>query len=235
MDADMNIAMILSGGNGTRLGSDIPKQYISVKGRMIITHCLQVFGGHSEIDAIQIVAHEQWHDEIFGQMPETALEKFRGFSMPGSNRQRSIFHGLQDIMQYAEKSDIVIIHDAVRPLVSEAMLSACTEACKEYEGVMPVLPMKDTVYLGSGSKVISLLERDQVYAGQAPEAFLIGKYYEANERLMPDQIDLVHGSTEPAVMAGMDMAMIPGDEGNFKITTRMDLERFEMMLDALEL
>lgn len=228
----MNIALILSGGIGTRIGSDIPKQYMSFKGRMIITYCLQLFGAHPEIDAIQIVAHEQWHDEICRQMPEGVSEKFKGFSIPGSNRQLSIFHGLQDILRYAQRSDIVIVHDAVRPFVSQALLSACIEACKEHEGAMPVLAMKDTVYLGDGSQVLSLLERERVYAGQAPEAFLLGKYYEANERLMPDQINLIHGSTEPAVMAGMDMAMIPGDEGNFKITTPADLERFKSLLDT---
>lgn len=232
MDADMNIAMILSGGIGMRLGSDIPKQYISVKGRMIITYCLQIFGSHPEIDGIQIVAHEQWHDEIYKEMSKPVLEKFRGFSEPGSNRQRSIVHGLQDILRYAEKRDIVVIHDAVRPFVSEALLSACVETCKTHEGALPVLAMKDTVYMGNGSRIVSLLERDKVYAGQAPEAFRLGKYFEANEKLMPERIDAVHGSTEPAVMAGMNVAMIPGDEDNFKITTQADLQRFRMLLDA---
>ncbi|MBD5523537.1 MAG: 2-C-methyl-D-erythritol 4-phosphate cytidylyltransferase [Lachnospiraceae bacterium] len=228
----MNIALILAGGTGTRLGSDIPKQYVSVKGKMVITHCLQVFGIHPQIDAIQIVAHEQWHGGICRQIPEKAGKKFRGFSEPGTNRQRSIYHGLQDIMRYARKSDVVIVHDAARPLVSADMLSACVGACKEHDGVVPVLPMKDTVYLGDGGKITSLLDRSQVYAGQAPEAFLLGKYFEANRCLMPDRIDRINGSTEPAVMAGLDIAMIPGDEGNFKITTQMDLSRFKILLDT---
>lgn len=228
----MNIALILAGGTGTRLGSDIPKQYMTVKGKMIITHCLHVFGVHPQIDAIQIVAHEQWHNEIHSQIPEKVGEKFRGFSEPGTNRQRSIYHGLQDIMRYAQETDVVIVHDAARPLVSADMLSACVEACKEHDGVLPVLPMKDTVYLGDGEKITSLLERDKVYAGQAPEAFLLGKYYEANKCLMPDRIDRINGSTEPAVMAGLDIAMIPGDEGNFKITTQADMERFRLLLDT---
>lgn len=64
-------------------------------------------------------------------------------------------------------------------------------------------------------------------AGQAPELFRLGKYYEANLRLLPERIRHIHGSAEPAVLAGMDIAMIPGDEKNFKITTKADLERFE--------
>ena len=229
----MNVALILAGGTGTRLGSDIPKQYMSVKGKTIIAYCLQVFGDHPEIEAIQIVAQQEWHEEIHRQMSDAVLDKFRGFSVPGKNRQYSIFNGLQDIMQYADEKDIVIIHDAARPLVSASLLSDCVDACKNHDGVIPVLPMKDTVYLGERGKIISLLEREKVYAGQAPEAFLLGKYYEANRQLIPDAIMQINGSTEPAIMAGMDIAMIPGDEGNFKITTQTDLERFKALVNEL--
>ncbi len=226
----MNIALILAGGTGMRLGSDIPKQYIHVKGKMVISYCLEIFGTHPQIDAIQIVVRPEWEKRIQEQMPREAVSKLKGFSAPGENRQYSIFNGLQDIIQYAEETDIVIIHDAARPLVSASMLSDCVSACRKHDGAIPVLPMKDTVYLGDGSRITSLLEREKVYAGQAPEAFVLGKYYDANKRLIPDKIQKINGSTEPAIMAGMDIAMIPGDEGNFKITTQMDLDRFQTLL-----
>ena len=124
----------------------------------------------------------------------------------------------------------MIVHDAARPCASQTMLTACVDACKEHDGALPVLPMKDTVYLGDGRQITSLLEREKVYAGQAPEAFVLGKYYEANKSLIPDKIEQINGSTEPAILAGMDIAMIPGDEGNFKITTQADLERFRALI-----
>ncbi len=97
---------------------------------------------------------------------------------------------------------------------------------------MPVLPMKDTVYYSrDGQTVGKLLDRSTIYAGQAPEVFVLGRYYEANRRLLPDDILRINGSTEPAILAGMDIAMIPGDEGNFKITTKADLERFERIME----
>ena len=226
----MNIGLILAGGSGVRLGAEIPKQYIAVKGKTIIAYCLEVFGIHPLIDAVQIVAHEHWREKISSQMTKPVLDKFMGFSAPGSNRQYSIFHGLQDIVQYAKKTDVVIVHDAARPCVSQTMLTACVDACREHDGALPVLPMKDTVYLGDGRQITSLLEREKVYAGQAPEAFVLGKYYEANKSLIPDKIEQINGSTEPAIMAGMDIAMIPGDEGNFKITTQADLERFRALI-----
>ncbi len=96
-----------------------------------------------------------------------------------------------------------------------------------------MLPMTDTVYYSdtSGSRVERLLDRSRIYAGQAPEAFRLGKYLEATERLLPEKILSINGSTEPAILAGMDIAMIPGDKGNFKITTREDLEHYRRIVE----
>ena len=95
-----------------------------------------------------------------------------------------------------------------------------------------MLPMKDTVYLSrDGKSVSSLLNRQEIFAGQAPELFVLGKYYESNERLLPQKILKVNGSTEPAILAGMDIAMIPGDENNYKITTGTDLKRFREYIE----
>ena len=225
----MNTALILSGGVGSRLGVDIPKQYIKVGNRMILSYCVERLSLHPQIDAIQIVAQESWHEPIADELKTYDVnKKFKGFSGPGENRQLSIYNGLRDILTYASGTDdTVLIHDGARPCLSETLITACIEALNGHDGVLPVLPMKDTVYVSSdGRRVSSLLNRGEIFAGQAPEVFVLGKYYEANERLFPQKILQVNGSTEPAVLAGMDIAMIPGDEGNYKITTKADLERF---------
>lgn len=224
----MVTALILSGGTGTRLGADIPKQYIEVNGKPIISYCLDTFVNHDYIDNLQIVADRSWHKYISQFIP---ANKFKGFSSPGENRQLSIYNGLCDIREYASDTDIVIIHDAARPNVSEGMISECILAAQKHDGAIPVLPMKDTVYLSeNGSTISSLIPREKLFAGQAPEAFKLGKYIEANERLLPDDIKKINGSTEPAIMYNMDIAMIKGDESNFKITTSADLERFKEMV-----
>lgn len=229
----MNIALILSGGTGTRLGEEIPKQYIEIGGKSVISYCLSTCAGHERIDAIQIVAEKAWQQTVGVYMKDLDIEgKFRGFSVPGENRQLSILNGLKDIRRYAEDEDIVLIHDAARPLLKASQIDACLSGIAGHDGVMPVLPMKDTVYYSKDGKAVGgLLERNCVYAGQAPEAFRLGKYYEANMSLLPEKILSIHGSTEPAIMAGLDIAMIPGDEGNFKITTPEDLARFREIVD----
>lgn len=228
----MNIALILSGGTGTRLASDIPKQYIEVHGKPIISYCIERLSAHKQIDMIQIAADSAWQKPIRSWLPAYDHgKKFRGFSTPGSNRQLSILNGLEAIRKYADDSDYVFIHDAARPLLSQKQITACLDAAEGHDGVIPVLPMKDTVYSSAdGKRITALLDRSEIYAGQAPEVFRLGVYYAANVRLLPDRIKNINGSTEPAVMAGLDVAMIPGDENNFKITTRADLERFRSIV-----
>lgn len=225
----MNTALILAGGTGVRFGSDIPKQYIELNSKPVIAYCLDKFTAHPLIDSIQIVADDLWRDYITGFI---ISDKFRGFSSPGKNRQLSIFNGLSDIKEYSSPEDIVLIHDAARPLVSEKLITDCLNAASEHDGALPVLSLKDTIYMSDdGKSISSLLERSRLFAGQAPEAFKLGSYYDANLALMPERIFAINGSTEPAVLAGMDIAMIPGDENNFKITTKNDFERFREYID----
>lgn len=233
----MNIALVLSGGTGSRLGADIPKQYLEVNKKPIIAYCLETLSKSPDIDGIQIVADTAWQAQI--QVWLGASDpggKFRGFSLPGKTRQLSIYNGLESIRQYASDTDAVLIHDAARPLLSQDLIHRCFIAMQNStaegglatHGVMPVLPMKDTVYCSEDGKHISkLLDRKTIFAGQAPEVFPIGPYWDANVRLLPEEILAINGSTEPAILAGLDMVMIPGEEQNFKITTTADLERFQ--------
>ena len=124
---------------------------------------------------------------------------------------------------------MVLIQDAARPNTSFKLIEACFNLTEDIDGAMPVLPMKDTVYLSEdGVQVSELLERKKVFAGQAPESFRFGKYLSANEMLLPEKIRSINGSTEQAILAGMHIQMIPGDEKNYKITTEVDLEKFVM-------
>ncbi len=231
----MNIAIILAGGGGSRVKSDVPKQFVELSGKMMIVHSMEPFGESMLVNNIQIVA-----DSSYREMIEDALtdepgisEKILGFSDPGENRQLSIYNALKDIekMGLGDMVDGVIIHDAARPFVMRETVEECLRALDQHDGAMPVLPMSDTVYFSkTGEKVDELLDRNCIFAGQAPEAFRYHKYLKANEDLLPDKILHIKGSTEPAILAGLDVAMIPGDQRNFKVTTDVDLERAKELL-----
>lgn len=227
----MVFAIILSGGTGKRTGLDVPKQYIKIKDRMLIEYSFDAVAHCDAIDYFCIVASSLWRDKIEGGLNKTAKGKFIGFANPGENRQASIVSGLHLIKDYCDKNgltaDSVLIHDAARPNVTAYMMEEYIKALDGHDGVMPVLPMKDTVYLSEDGKNVSeLLDRKKIFAGQAPEVFVFDKYLKANEKLFPNAIKTINGSTEPAVMAGMDVIMVEGSEKNYKITTKEDLDKF---------
>ncbi len=231
----MNIAIILAGGVGSRVKSDIPKQFVELSGKMMIVHSMEPFGESMLVNNIQIVADSSYREMIEDALTDEPLisEKVLGFSDPGENRQLSIYNALKDIekMGLGDMVDGVIIHDAARPFVMRETIEECLLSLDKHDGAMPVLPMSDTVYFSrTGEKVDELLDRNCIFAGQAPEAFRFHRYLKANEDLLPDKILLIKGSTEPAIMAGMDVAMIPGDQRNFKVTTDVDLERAKELL-----
>lgn len=230
-------ALLLSGGIGSRLSSSTPKQYLQVNVKMVILYSLATLLKDSEIDRVWIVAAEEWQDRILAGIREEGLstERFGGFAKPGTSRQGSIRNGLKAILESVGEpadEDCVLIHDAARPLVSEQTIHTAFRLTEEHDGAMPVLPMKDTVYLSDSKKerAAERLDRDRIFAGQAPEAFRLKLYDAANARYSTEELDQVRGSSEPAINAGMDIAIFPGEEENFKITTEEDLERFEMLL-----
>lgn len=227
----MVIALILAGGTGTRLGGDIPKQYIEVNGKPIISYCLQTIMECNEIDGMWIVASKEWQYDIKKLVDRyDEKNKFKGFSEPGSSRQMSIYNGLRDMSELCDETDYILIHDAARPLLKERQIVELCKVVQHHDGVLPVLPMKDTIYYSdNGINVSKLLKRSCLYAGQAPEIFVYGKYLRANE-LLKEKAQDINGSTEPAIMAGMDIVMVQGDENNFKVTTLQDLRRFEQMM-----
>ena len=222
-------ALLLAGGKGIRAGGKVPKQYQIEGDRMIIMYSLQTLLEYPEIDAVQIVAEFEWQKKILKETERISLDlkKRIGFSVPGENRQLSIWSGLKDIYSIMEKNSYVLIHDAARPCLKSELIADCFRAAIGHDGAMPALPMRNTVYISAdGQSVSALLNRNEVYAGQAPEVFAFEKYFQANTLLTYEEKLSINGSTEPAVMAGMDIAIFPGDENNIKITTKKDLEYF---------
>lgn len=225
-------AVILSGGVGCRMQSDIPKQYIEVNGHPIIAYCLEKFARNASISGIIIAVAEEWKTYV-----ETLVDyiSFSGpvyYSAPGEVRQETIYNALRVAAQHYSDEDIVIIHDAARPLINNRLIDACIDACLTYDGAMPVLPVKDTIYQScDGETISSLLPRATLYVGQTPEAFHLGKYLQAHETTSShEELMQINGSSEIAYKQGLNIKLIPGEESNFKITTPMDLKRFEQLI-----
>lgn len=197
----------------------------------MIAYCLNTFNRHPMIDRMLIVADRAWHPFISDCIYQEQIRKFAGFAAPGKTRQLSVLNGLRAMSADAAEEDIVIIHDAARPLVPESLITSCLEHTGRADGVMPVLPVKDTCYESADGRHISrLLRRSTLFAGQAPESFRLNRYLEAHQKLSEEALKQVNGSSELAYLSGLEVELIPGAEINFKVTTMEDLQFLEAHL-----
>lgn len=228
-----HIAIILSGGVGSRMGLNIPKQYVMVNEMPILNYCLQTFLNNENIDSLVIGVADEWLEFVKENLNKLNPIKSVLFAKPGETRQYSIYNALKVARENgAADDDIVIIHDGARPLVSDDLINRCLEGCQEADGIMPVIPVKDTTYLSEDGKHIqSLLNRSHLWAGQAPEAFRFGKYIKVHDEMPREELLKINGSTELAYKAGLDCQMVEGDPMNFKITTPEDLSNFESIIN----
>ena len=227
----MNYAILLCGGTGTRLGANIPKQYLRVNGKAIMSYCMISAQKHPDVDSIVIVAHEDWRDFIKNEIDNFGVDKFFCFADAGESRQHSVLSGMKAIIDNAESvsaDDKVIIHDAARPNLSEKLITDSFDF-GEYDCTLPVINVTDTTYYSEdGKEVTQLLNRDKLYGGQTPEGFYLKQFYDVNMAMTDEQLSAVRGSCQAAFEAGLKVRMIPGDTNNYKITTIEDYDRFRM-------
>lgn len=229
----MNISIILSGGIGSRMGLDLPKQYVMVNGQPIINYCLNTFLENNKTEAIVIGVAAEWKEFVQEYVAKLNPKKPIYYSEPGETRQYSIYNALKVVKEngYSD-DDVILIHDAARPLVTHELINRCYDGCKEADGIMPVVPVKDTTYLSTDGKHIqSLLNRSHLWSGQAPEAFRLGKYLKIHNEMSRENLLQINGSTEIAFKAGLNCQMVDGDPMNFKITTPEDLSNFEAIIN----
>ena len=230
----MNTAIILAGGIGSRMGVDRPKQFLMVREKPIISYCFDIFQKHDRIDKIVVVVSDEWKKFVEEYAEKFGVTKLCGFAPAGKTRQHSIYNGLKCIERNAPDTEIVIVHDAARPLVSDQIISDCIDGATEFDGAMPVISVKDTVYQSTDGKQIGqLLKRSELFAGQAPESFKFRKYLDIHNQVSDEEIGNTAGSSEIAYRHGMEIRMVKGSERNLKITTIEDLETFETILKGV--
>jgi 2-C-methyl-D-erythritol 4-phosphate cytidylyltransferase len=220
----MNAGVVLAGGKSERLiGFDVPKQFCEVAGVPIIAYALAAFEQCADIDKIVVVASETWRGEI------SVAAKFHAFAKPGETRQHSIYNGLLALRDTLGDDDFVVIHDAARPLATARDIGECVRAAHGCDGATPALPLNDTVYRSAdGETITSLLNRDELLAGQTPECYVYGKYLAAHEGA---DLSGIRGGSELAFNAGMKIRLFGGNPRNIKITVAEDLNCLKYLLE----
>lgn len=228
-----NIAVVLSGGTGMRMGTNFPKQYQVITGKPVIVHTLEQMQHSETVDGVVVAASPAWKEQVLQWKLEFALTKLLAVAPAGADRQLSIRNGLLTAEPFMDNSEMsgVIIQDAVRPLTSAELLSRLIAELQYAPCVMPVLPVTDTTYTSrDGQWVDGLLDRSTLYGGQAPEAFRYWPYLELYRDTPDEELRAMSGSCQLPCSRGWKVKMVPGERENIKITYPLDLKVCEILL-----
>lgn len=229
----MNIALITAGGNGTRMHQDIPKQFLNVNNKPIIVYTMEAFQNHPDIDAIEVVCLDGWHQILEAYAKQFNITKLVGIVSGGKNGQESIKNGLNEINKKYSKDDIVIVHDGNRPLVSEEIISDSIAKCLMYGSGIATIPcveaMLETDDRISSNKQIS---RDNLMRTQTPHAFKLEKLLWAHEEAEKMGIKNSVASCTLMLELGEKIYFSAGSEKNIKLTTPVDIEIFKALLNT---
>lgn len=227
----MNIALIIAGGSGQRMQQEIPKQFLNVNDKPVIVYTLEAFQSHPDIDKIGVVCLDGWHDILRAYARQYKIDKLDWVVSGGENGQGSIRNGIFEAERRYTGDDIILVHDAIRPLVSHEIISDCIVQCKAYGSAIVVTPCNTVVLRrGNGEESGEVVPRDQLAITQTPQAFPIKKLADAHRRALEQGITNSIASCTMMIELGEQVHFSIGAETNIKLTTQDDLKIFKALL-----
>jgi 2-C-methyl-D-erythritol 4-phosphate cytidylyltransferase/2-C-methyl-D-erythritol 2,4-cyclodiphosphate synthase len=219
-------AIVVAGGEGTRLGADLPKAFVRLGGRPLLAHSIDLFEDHPAVDRMVLVVPAEWEEPATLLADELAAGKVAAAVPGGETRALSVAAGLDEV---AANADAILVHDAARPFASPELVDRLLAALEGHDGAIPVLPVTDTVKRVREGIVAETLDRGELRSVQTPQAFRAAALRQA----FSAPADAVRGATDCASLveaAGFAVAAVAGEPGNVKITAPDDLARAEVRL-----
>lgn len=232
----MNIAAILAGGTGQRMGEKTPKQFIEVNGIPIIVRTLLAFNSHERIDHILVVCLEEWHDKLTELVRKYGLNKVKYMINPGNTRRESSLNAVEALKHVCKDDDVLLIHDAARPNVSKSIISESIEKAKLTGACETVVPVCDTIVMSTdGLYSHEIPPREKLYSVQTPQSFLYSFIRDAHlfyiDKLSTG--DCVPNITDDAgllLFSNKRVALVKGDKLNIKVTSPEDIVLLKAIL-----
>lgn len=234
-----NIAVIFAGGTGTRMNSKgSPKQFLEVNGKPIIIHTLEIFEDCQEIDAIVIACIEKSIGYLEKLLQKYNIFKVRKIVPGGTTGQLSIYHGLcaaSEVAGDSLDSAVVLIHDGVRPLISEQVIRDNIESVHKYGSAITSAVSKETVVLINQDGVVgSATNRSETRIAKAPQSFYLKEVLEVEKHAIEEGVDNVIDTCTLMHMYGKHMHVVEGPSENIKVTTPDDFYTLRALLQAKE-
>ena len=227
----MNIAIILAGGTGSRMGADKPKQFIEVDGRTVIERCIDAFEAAPGIDEIAVVMHPQWTTLMHEVAEHNTWKKLKKILEGGSERYMSSLNAIAAYIDYPDDTNL-LLHDAARPWVSQEVIARTVQALTHHEAVAVGIPSTDTVWevrqdfdKQLSKFIVRIPERSTMWRAQTPQAFRLPLIRDAYQHALQDP--QFHATDDCGVvrnyLPGTKIIIVPGEEQNRKITFKEDL------------
>lgn len=229
----MNIALIIAGGSGNRMGQDIPKQFMHVDGAPIIIHTMQCFQQHPDIGMIAVVCLNGWETVLQSYANQFSITKLQCIFPGGDSGMASIHNGIYGLKEAGCKDDdMVLIHDAVRPLLSQEIISSNIATCKAYGYAVTGIKCREAILESeNGFSSTTSIPRDTLIRTQTPQTFYLKNIIDAHEEAKRKGIvNSVASCTLCAELGNREMHIVPGSEKNIKVTTVEDLEILKALM-----
>ncbi len=233
----MNIAIIIAGGTGSRMGQDIPKQFISVYDKPILVYTLEGFQRHPEIDAIEVVCIDGWQDMLRAYAHQFSISKLKWIVPGGATGQESIRNGVFNLEGLIDKDDIVVIHDGIRPLVESSVLSDVLRVCRRHGNAVTSMPYNEQIFLvdkDDPDTTTQYIPRETLRRVSTPQAYKYDLLLRSYQRAFDEEIGIYGSSYTNTMMVelGERLHFAMGSDKNIKLTTKDDLELFKAYLKA---
>lgn len=226
----MNIAMIIAGGNGSRMNADIPKQFIEINDKPILVYTLEAFQRHQEIDAILVVVIKDWEDVVKSYIEDYKLTKLKWVVQGGKTGQESARLGLLALKKHVQPNDFIIIHDAIRPIIPSIILTDLLRVAHLHGNACASLPMHETLVMTSNQQHGNQsLDRNHVRRVQTPQAYRFDDILAAHLWAEKENHPSVYANTL-MIDFGKTIYFSLGFDNNIKITTSEDLALFKALL-----
>ena len=229
----MNIALLIAGGCGNRMGQDIPKQFIHVDNCPIIVHTMRCFQTHPDIDAIAVVCLNGWDTVLRSYANQFSISKLKWIFQGGKTGMESIHNGIYGLREAGcGDEDLVLIHDSVRPLLSQEIISSNIAVCKAYGYAITGIQCREAILESEdGFTTHSSIPRDRLIRTQTPQTFRLGNIIKVHEEAKEKGLtDSVASCTLVAEVGGKEMHIVPGSEKNIKVTTVEDIEILKALM-----
>lgn len=229
----MNIALVIAGGSGQRMGQDIPKQFLNVHDKPIIIYTLEAFQQHPEIEAIAVVCIAGWETILTSYAKQFGITKLKHIIPAGEVGQVSIRNGVFELEKNYSAEDIVLVHDAIRPMVSQEIISDCIVKAKEFGSAISVIPCAEAMMqTEDGQQSVGSYPRNRLKRTQTPQGFPIGKICDLHRRALEAGITNSVASCTLMIEMGEQVHFSLGSEKNIKLTTVEDIDIFKALLQA---